>query len=179
MEIKVSVHDWLALPMPVRIKLRQLFNIPRSQGSLVEGNIVKSDGTTFKDLEAITVEKMQGYLGTEVLGEPEYSDFVILFNATVDKIQEEDKELEPPDKPDPVAIILEEWTAKLGQMMSQAATLELTEHLKLIINKLFPYHDSHNKPAPRAEAQTASEGKPRKTKQQATAKGSVKATGAG
>ncbi len=130
MEIQVSVHDWLALPMLTRVKLREIFSIPKSTGSLVEGNVVKSDGTTFTDLKAITVEKMQAYLDhTEV------DDFVKLFNGCVDKIAEADKELEPLEKVDPTQIILEEWATNIARMQNQAAGLSLKDEFQVLISK--------------------------------------------
>ncbi len=139
MEIQVSVHDWLALPMLVRIKMREIFGVKKSQGSLVEGNVVKSDGTTYEDLKAITLEKMQAYVDSQS------SDFVSLFNACVDKIVEADKELEPIEKVDPNEVILQEWGASISRMIAQAQTLDLTEHLRILINKLLPYDNARRK----------------------------------
>lgn len=136
MEIQVSVHDWLELPMPVRIKMKQIFNVPQSKGSLVEGNVVKSDGHTYEDLKAITVEKMLAYLDSKDSGT---TDFVTLFNACVDKIKEEDKELEPVEKVSVSQLLIEEWAAHLGRMILQAQNLELTDHLRLLFDKLLPY----------------------------------------
>lgn len=134
MEITVGVHDWLALPMPVRIKMREIFHINKSRGSLVEGNVVKSDGHTHEDLKAITIPKMQEYLESI-----ENDDFVTLFNACVEKIVEADKELEPQEKIDPNLIILEEWASRISHMVLQAGNLGLTDSLKVLINKLLPY----------------------------------------
>jgi len=142
MEIQVSVHDWLALPMPVRIKLREIFSIRKSQGSLVEGNVVKSDGTTYQDLQAITIDKMRNYLGQNEPGIVPNSDFVELFNTCVEKIKEEDKELEPVEKIDPNTIILEEWASRISHMVLQAGNLNLTDALKVLINKLLPYENA-------------------------------------
>jgi len=133
MEIQVSTHDWLALPMLTRIKLREIFNIPKSKGSLVEGNVVKSDGTTYEDLKAITLEKMQAFL------ESDQTDFVKLFNSCLEKIEELDKELEVEDEPiAPTAIILENWTAHLTRMKTEAESLKMDDHFALLLTKFIP-----------------------------------------
>lgn len=134
MEIQVSVHDWLALSMPVRIKMREIFHIPKSKGSLVEGNVVKSDGTTYEDLKTITIPKMQEYLESI-----ESDNFVELFNKCVEKIEEADKELEPVEKVNVTQLLIEEWAAHLGRMIQQAQNLELTDHLRLLFDKLLPH----------------------------------------
>ncbi len=155
MQIQVSVQDWLAVPMPVRIKLREIFGIPKSQGSLVEGGIVKSDGTTYEDLKAITVEKMQAYLGA---GSPT-DDFVILFHATIEKIEEQDKELEPAEKIDPNQIILEEWASRISHMIHQAGNLGLTDALKVLISKLLPYDNARKEPDSKKSGRPAKKAK--------------------
>ena len=130
--VQVSVEDWLKLPMITRVKLREIFAIPKSQGALVEGSVVKSDGTTYYDLQAITVGKMQLYLE-----DPTVDDFVQLFNGCVEKIQQIDKELEPA-KVDPKQVILDEWASRLADMVYRAGNLSMTHELKTLINKLLP-----------------------------------------
>ncbi len=51
--------------MVVRMKLKEIFNVPRSQGSHVENGIVVSDGHNHSDLKVISLEAMNAYLGTE------------------------------------------------------------------------------------------------------------------
>lgn len=157
MEISVSVHEWLKLPMTIRVKMREIFGINKSQGSLVEGNVVKSDGTTYQDLQEITVEKMQRYLADgDILIDNNPSDFVTLFNACVDKIAEADKELEPVEKLDPTQIILEEWAANLNRMKMQAENQGLSDHFKTLINKLFSYDNARPEaPAPKKPGRPA------------------------
>lgn len=159
MEVQVSVHNWLELPMPTRVKLREIFGIKRSQGSLVEGNVVKSDGTTYADLQAITVPKMQEYLRSSE------DDFVTLFNDCVAVVANLDKKVESP-KPDPTAMIIEGWVERLNHMIFQANSLELSEHLNLLISKLFPNAPRKEKPADKSPDSSA------KTKQKRTGKGS-------
>ncbi len=131
--VQVSVHDWLQLPMEVRMKMREIFGVKKSQGSLVEGNVVKSDGSTYVDLQAITVEKMQKFLDSSL------TDFVDLFNRTVGKIEVE-LEAEKPvvQKVDPLQVILDEWASRLSTMSMQAKSLNLEEAFKTLISKFLP-----------------------------------------
>ncbi len=132
MNIQVSEHDWLSLPMPIRVKLRQLFSVPRSKGTTMEGGVVKSDGTTYQDLQAITLEKMQQYLGN---GDP---NFGLLFDLVIQRLTDEDKELEPPQvERNTAEILLEEWIEKLSKMKVQAASANLSPHLQKAIERIF------------------------------------------
>ncbi len=145
MEISVNIHDWLSLPMQTRVRMREIFKIPRSSHTLVEGNVVKSDGMTYEDLKAITIEKMREYLNAD----PEQTDFVKLFNACVEKIQELDKELEP-EKVDPTQVILQSWTSQLSQIVGQAKTMDMEPHLRELISKLLPNEQRPNAKPERA-----------------------------
>lgn len=66
---QVAYNIWIKLPEEVRHKLVVLFDIPRSGRTVVEyratGPTVTSDGYTPLDIEAITIEKMNGLLGSE------------------------------------------------------------------------------------------------------------------
>ncbi len=152
-----------------RVKLREIFGVRRSQGSLVEGNIVKSDGTTYQDLQTITVPKMQEYLGSSE------TDFVTLFNDCVAVINNLNKKVETP-KPDPIAIILEEWASRLSHMDMQAKSLDLSDHLNLLISKLFPNAPKKITTQPVPTAPGKKLGRPAKVKQEGTSKGSNPAT---
>lgn len=164
MEIQVSVHDWLALPMATRVKLREIFKIPRSSHTLVEGNVVKSDGTTYEDLKQLTVPKMQAYL------EVNQSDFIELFNATIAKVEEHDKELEPKDEPiTPTAVVLENWSAHLTRMENEAKSLGLTDHFVVLLNKLISNANFSSVPSafivqPTAKPAKRKQGRPKKAK---------------
>jgi hypothetical protein len=129
MDIQVNVHDWLALPMLTRVEMRKIFGIPRSSHTLVDGNVVKSDGTTHDDLKAITLEKLQVFLNAD----PEQADFVKLFNATVLKIA---KDQEPPvvEKVDPTKMMLEDWAAQIARISQQATNLGLAQEFQTLIS---------------------------------------------
>lgn len=145
MDIQVSVHDWLALPMLIRVEMRKVFNIPRSSHTLVEGNIVKSDGTTYEDLKAITIEKLQVFLNTD----PEQTDFVKLFNGVVAKIAETQLPKEP-EKVDPTQMMLEDWAAQIARISQQAVNLGMVEQFQLLISK----HQANDQRTKRAETGT-------------------------
>lgn len=66
------------------MKLKGLFGINRSQGTVMQDNTVLSDGHTHNDLLAISVEKMQDYLGVK-----KEKDFYKLFEGTLAKVEEE------------------------------------------------------------------------------------------
>lgn len=134
MEIQVSVHDWLELPMQVRQDLRAAFQIPKSEGALVEGGIVKSDGTTRKDLQAITVDKMQIFLEAK---DPS-DDFVSLFNACVAKIVAKLTEEPVKQAVDPSVMVLAGWAAEISRMASTAQQMKLTDEFQALIIKFLP-----------------------------------------
>ena len=69
--------------MPIRMKLKELFSIPRSEGTFVENNRVISDGHNHKDLAYINVDNMQKYLNTDV------KDFWQLYSMTLEKVYSE------------------------------------------------------------------------------------------
>lgn len=81
---QLSYAIWLSLPNDVRHKLVTLFNIPRSGSTVVDyratGAVVTSDGYTAPDLQAISLTKMQGLLGSED------DNYYKLFESTVENI---------------------------------------------------------------------------------------------
>lgn len=84
---RLFTYDWLQLPNEVRLKLVEIFKIPRSGGAVIEDNRVITDGYTQIDLDTITTLAMQAYLDTDE------TDFAILFKAVLKKIE---PELVPP-----------------------------------------------------------------------------------
>ncbi len=136
MNIQVSVPDWLKLSHETRVKLAEIFQVPKSKGSQMEQmgseSIIKSDGHTHEDLSVITVEKMKAYLGGITV-----DDFATLFDACVAKV-EEDKELEAKVEPvDVKQIVLEQWVKDLGNMKSQAITIDMLPHLIETVKRVF------------------------------------------
>lgn len=81
---QLSVPDWVSLPQDIRTKLKNQFQIPRSGGSEVQtfstGNRIVSDGHTHQDLKAISLEKLQEFVGSNS------QDFYGLFQQAIDKL---------------------------------------------------------------------------------------------
>lgn len=82
---RLSVNEWLSLDRDMRKQLRELFSIPQSTYSHVSGGIVLSDGSTYEDLAAITIEKLEEYTG-------EKGDFKTLFIKTLEKLNSLDNQ---------------------------------------------------------------------------------------
>ena|SRR6185295_220974 len=81
---------WCALSLPLRHKISQAFNIPKTGPTEVSSNQIKSDGYMVQDIEhALTVEAMQDFLGS---GFTSQTDMATLWNLVVDKV--EGKEIE-------------------------------------------------------------------------------------
>lgn len=89
MEATLSIQQWLELPIAVRLKLQEVFQIPRSRGSsMISGagqQRMESDGHSYDDLKVITVDKMQLFLGSSS------TDYFSLFNQVVAQIQDDAK----------------------------------------------------------------------------------------
>lgn len=162
MNTQLSVQDWLELPMDTRITLRVLFGIPRSQGSIVESDKVVSDGTTYKDLESLTSDKMAEYLTSEEDGRP-IGTFTDLFTGVLAKV-DLDKELEPPveEKADPKELILNEWIAVLSRLKGQAVEYSMQDYLKTAVTRIFEIKPLT--PQPNAETAKKGSSKTKKTK---------------
>ena len=71
------VQQWVVLPLEVRTKMREFFGIRRSTSTVVDGGVVKSDGSSEMDLQAVSVEAMQKLLKSNE------KDFAKLFDLTV------------------------------------------------------------------------------------------------
>lgn len=89
MLIQLTIPQWLDLPIDVRSRLKVVFGIPRSSGTMVEDNRVVTDGHTHPDLAFITPEKMQAYTGSKE------TEFFSLFEATLDKVMQDLAPVQP------------------------------------------------------------------------------------
>lgn len=85
----LSMSMWVSLPNEVRWKIRGLFGIPRSGFVTVTDGKIESDGTSPEDFKALTVEKMQKYIGDDS------TDFHKLFDMVVAKVIEEMNPIKP------------------------------------------------------------------------------------
>lgn len=134
MEYQLSPNQWLQIPMEIRAKLREIFNIPRSKGNILEGNVIKSDGHTFEDLAVITVEGMQRFTGSD------NTDFMSLFNVTVNQIEDliEPSVAQEPEI-DPKQELIDEWSSVLVRMKQVAEEKQLSVYLEGIIIGIFDF----------------------------------------
>lgn len=73
----LSLVKWLSLSLEMRAKLVEKFQIQRSGFTHVENQIVVSDGYSSKDLLAISLEKLQQFVGSKS------TDFYELFDQAV------------------------------------------------------------------------------------------------
>jgi hypothetical protein len=78
---QLSQRLWLQIPRETRLKLAETFGVPRSSINEVVDQVVVSDGFTVTDLNAITTEKMQAFLGSKK------TDYFELLYACVDKLE--------------------------------------------------------------------------------------------
>jgi len=88
MKAQLTRPQWLALSVPIRRKLIELFDIPRSASTEVIDGVVASDGHTHEDLAVITLEKVQ------VLLDSTETDFYSLMMELVKLIEKDLADLE-------------------------------------------------------------------------------------
>lgn len=91
MLIQLTTTQWLALSPEVKAKLKEIFGIPRSEGTHMMDGRVLSDGHTHRDLERISVGAMQNYTGNK-----KQEDFYKLFEQVLAQVE---AELAPPAAP--------------------------------------------------------------------------------
>ncbi len=78
---------WVALSLPTRNKIAQLFSITKKGATQVDSNVVKHDGYVIEDIEAaLTQEAMENFLGLR-FASPE-----LLWEAVVNKVEEREVE---------------------------------------------------------------------------------------
>ncbi len=87
----LTVLQWLGLPMKIRTKLAEMFEIPKSSYTTVEDNVVTSDGYSTADLLAITPEKCKQFLNSSYKSE---NNLMVLLGTIVKKLMEEEKKEE-------------------------------------------------------------------------------------
>ena len=64
MQPQLSVQQWLTIPQGIRYAIARELKLKKSTGRVVDDNVVKSDGHTWEDLQALNVESIQAYLGS-------------------------------------------------------------------------------------------------------------------
>ena len=83
MNIILNIYHWVNLPLEVRFRIRNLFNLPRSSNTVVNDGKLETDGTTVEDFKHLTEEKMQKFLHSDI------TDFHKLFDLTVAQVLED------------------------------------------------------------------------------------------
>ena len=82
----ISKNQWKDIPQEIRLKLVDIFQIPRSGQSIVDGGVIKEDGRNENDLAlGLTVDKMRDYL--EIGLSPASLDYDHLLKAVLAKVQ--------------------------------------------------------------------------------------------
>ena len=146
MKPQLTVPHWLSLSKDIRAKLVQQFRINRSRFTIVENNVVKSDGYTHEDLAVINIENLQQYTNSEE------TDFFKLLDHTIALLEGRSFGVLPQEEVD---TFRKEYEARTGK---QAPVLE-----DEVINNLSPQNatnlneEKNNKES--SEATTGSEDK--------------------
>lgn len=121
MERLLSQYHWLKLSNEERLAMRVAFGIPRTGGTIMEDNRLKSDGCTDSDLRKVNIESMQLFTGSKE------TDFDALYELSITKLREEIAEKHE-----------EEEKAKHEALMKEtiAHSISLTTSLLDTISKL-------------------------------------------
>lgn len=103
------------------MKLKDLFGIPRSTGTVLQDNTVLSDGHTHADLSRITVEAMQEFVGKKE------KDFYKLFDLTLIKLSQKPPESAVADevKPQVTQELLIEHNGKTYKLVEVTPTTKV------------------------------------------------------
>ena len=88
MKTNLLPQEWLCLSPRERMRMIEIFSIPKSEGCVMQDNTLLSDGHTVKDLRAISIETMQKYLGSQE------TEFYKLLEGIKTKIAQELVEIE-------------------------------------------------------------------------------------
>ena len=100
-EPRLSVQQWVGLSQDIRFKLHDVFGLHRSTSAEVNGGQLVCDGHSYNDLSAITLEKMNAYLGAK------QKDFFEAFKACIDKAGQPEAVEEPKVEEKPAEAIVE------------------------------------------------------------------------
>lgn len=81
--VGIGVSQWVQLPDTVRRRIAELFDLEANGGAVVENGKLKHDRHTEKDLQGITLEKMQ------TLTQSESTNYFELFDRVLEYIENE------------------------------------------------------------------------------------------
>lgn len=85
-------YRWLDLPMQTRLKLAEVFNIPKRGSTEVFNNSIKSDGFLIKDIEEnLSFEKIQNFIE-----DTSEEDAIKLWNKMLNKINGVESKVKEP-----------------------------------------------------------------------------------
>ena len=153
----LSVSQWLELPMNIRLRMRDIFAIPRSEGSSVRDGQVTSDGHTYRDLFAVSLEKMQAFLSD---GDKNYYS---LFQKIINRLSSEEKlsidEFAEHAKTENIA----KWTLVLKAIQKEAREYGLLELFNNLIKEIFFDEEKNAQPIQKTSNEgTKKRGRPAK-----------------
>lgn len=146
MDTRLSPQQWLELDTTTRLLVAQIFNLKRSEGSMVQGNRLVSDGHTYHDLSLITVPAMQAYLLDTL-----ETDFFKLFKRVVDVVKTEGFDAESSTKQAKLRSISIGLIQELESIAKRSEDNGLLAELRPTISNLFsmPLQISTGKPLTR------------------------------
>jgi hypothetical protein len=127
---QLTKPQWLNIPLEMRIKLINIFKIPRSEATMTSGgtnSVILSDGHSHKDLESITIDKMQVYLGSQL------TDFYQLFDKVLEKLNEDNKFSVEEESKKVETENIAKWLMIIKNIRSQAHELGLEEELNNLL----------------------------------------------
>lgn len=101
---RIYQQHWMSLPKDIRHRLMVVFDIQKSGITEIRDQDVVSDGVTNADLSAITLQKMNEYIGSE-------ENFARAWEITLAKAR---YELNPPEIEIGVGLIEENKTEELN-----------------------------------------------------------------
>ncbi len=132
LKTRLSPQQWLQLDNDIRILLTQIFNIKRSEGSLIQDKTVISDGHTYQDLAVISVPAMQAYLLDTV-----ETDFFKLFQRVLDVLKTENINLDDNRAKAIKKSLIISWVQDLEIIKKQAELNNLLKELRNEIINIF------------------------------------------
>lgn len=134
MQAQLSVQQWLQIPHLVRLRIAAIFSLTKSEGTFLEGGVLRSDGYTWKDLQGITITGLQQYLH-----DFNDHDYYSLIEKLIKKVDsEQSNEQEAYDRLDRDKLTIS-WTNQLNTIREEAESKHLLTVLLDILNNLFAF----------------------------------------
>lgn len=83
----INTTLWMSVSKETREKLREIFMIPKSSFIWIDGDVMKSDGVTDKDLEEMTDQKMQDFSGISGTSEQMFNECIKKLETPIENIE--------------------------------------------------------------------------------------------